>query len=130
MFSTTSFIKSGDALIRNVSNAAVASEEVLNLSVVSLLAGGHLLLTDLPGMGKTLLARSLAHSIYGSFKRIQFTPDLLPTDITGASIFRQPEGSFEFVPGPVFTNVVSALFGSRGIAPAIIVSLPLGSSYS
>ena len=76
--------------------------------MVSVLAGGHLLLNDLPGVGKTLLARSLARSLGGSFKRIQFTPDLLPTDVTGSSILRSAGGSFEFVPGPIFANVVLA----------------------
>ena len=76
--------------------------------MVSLLAGGHLLLRDLPGVGKTLMARSLASSIDGKFKRIQFTPDLLPTDITGSSIYRQQEGRFEFAPGPVFANILLA----------------------
>ena len=108
MLSTKVFVQSADTLVRNVSTAVVAPDEVIRLSVVSLLAGGHLLLTDLPGMGKTLLARSLAHSIDGSFKRIQFTPDLLPTDITGASIFHQGEGRFEFLQGPIFANVVLA----------------------
>ena len=108
MLLTKSFVQSTEALVQNVASAVVAREEVIQLSVVSLLAGGHLLLNDIPGVGKTLLARSLAHSIGGSFKRIQFTPDLLPTDITGSSIFQQAEGKFEFVPGPVFANVVLA----------------------
>ena len=92
----------------NVSKAVVASPNVIRLSVASLLAGGHLLLNDLPGTGKTLLARSLALSLGGRFKRIQFNPDLLPTDITGSSVFDQAESRFEFVEGPVFANVVLA----------------------
>lgn len=108
MITTRTFIQTADALIANVSGAVVAPADVIQLSVVSLLSGGHLLLNDLPGMGKTLLARTLAYSIEGSFKRIQFTPDLLPTDITGSSIYNQGEGRFDFIPGPVFANVVLA----------------------
>ncbi|MCH7706238.1 MAG: AAA family ATPase [Chloroflexi bacterium] len=108
MLTTRTFIQTADALIANVSGAVVAPAEVIQLSVVSLLSGGHLLLNDLPGMGKTLLARSLAYSIEGSFKRIQFTPDLLPTDITGSSIYNQGASQFDFIPGPVFANVVLA----------------------
>lgn len=108
MLTTRTFIQTADALIANVSGAVVAPADVIQLSVVSLLSGGHLLLNDLPGMGKTLLARSLAYSIEGSFKRIQFTPDLLPTDITGSSIYNQGESKFDFIPGPVFANVVLA----------------------
>ena len=75
MLSTKTFVQNAESLMRNVSTAVVAGEEVIRLSVISLMAGGHLLLSDLPGMGKTLLARSLAYSIDGVFKRIQFTPD-------------------------------------------------------
>ena len=86
----------------------MAQDEVIRLGVASLLARGHLLLNDLPGVGKTLLARSIAHSIGASFKRIQFAPDLLATDITGASIYDQAQGEFHFIPGPVFAHVVLA----------------------
>ena len=96
------------ALVRHVADAVVAREQVIKYSIVSLLAGGHLLINDLPGVGKTLLARSLASAIGGSFKRIQFTSDLLPTDITGSSIFHQGDGRLEFVPGPIFANIVLA----------------------
>ncbi len=105
---TSSLVQNVDSLIRNVSDAVVARGEVIRLSVVSLLAGGHLLLNDLPGVGKTLLARSLAISLGQSFKRIQFNPDLLPSDITGSFIFHQAEARFEFVPGPIFANVILA----------------------
>ena len=114
MLLTKSLVENTDALVDEVTSAVVARQEVIQLSVVSLLAGGHLLLNDIPGVGKTLLARSLAHSLGGTFKRIQFTPDLLPTDITGSSIFRQGEGRFEFVPGPIFANVVLADEVNRG----------------
>ena len=108
MLLTRSLVQDAEALVRNVSQAVVAREEVIRLSIVSLLAGGHLLINDMPGVGKTLVARSIAGSIEGSFKRIQFTPDLLPTDITGASIFNQAENRFEFLPGPIFANIVLA----------------------
>ena len=76
--------------------------------MVSLFSGGHLLLEDVPGVGKTLLARSLARSVQSAFKRIQFTPDLLPGDITGSSIYNQKTGEFSFMPGPIFGNIVLA----------------------
>jgi MoxR-like ATPase len=75
---------------------------------VALLAGGHVLIEDVPGVGKTLLAKSLARSIGGEFRRIQFTPDLLPADVTGLNVYNQGERSFEFWAGPVFANVVLA----------------------
>jgi MoxR-like ATPase len=103
-----SLVQNADALVQNVAGVVVAKREVIEYSVVSVLAGGHLLLNDLPGVGKTLLARSLARSLGGSFKRIQFTPDLLPTDITGSSMMQQAGGAFQFVPGPIFANVVLA----------------------
>ena len=97
-----------EALIPNVSTVVVAQDEVIRLAVISLLASGHLLLNDLPGVGKTLLASSIARSIGSTFKRVQFTPDLLPTDITGAAVYNQTKESFQFIPGPVFANVVLA----------------------
>jgi MoxR-like ATPase len=101
-------------LRRAVTSAVVVREETLRLSIVALLARGHILLEDVPGVGKTLLARTLAQSIGGSFRRIQFTPDLLPADITGGNIFDPKSAEFHFRAGPVFANVVLADEINRG----------------
>src|SRR4051794_15837937 len=82
--------------------------EAVRLAIVTLLAGGHLLVEDVPGVGKTTLAHSLARAIASSFQRIQFTSDLLPSDVIGLSVFDQRTGQFEWKPGPVFANVVLA----------------------
>src|SRR5947209_19551404 len=82
--------------------------EVIRLAVVTLLADGHLLIEDVPGIGKTLLAKALARSLACSFHRIQFTPDLLPSDLIGTTVFHQPTSEFVFKPGPLFSNVVLA----------------------
>src|SRR5579864_2264071 len=92
----------------NVHRVIVGKERVVRLAAAGLVAGGHVLLQDLPGTGKTMLARALATSVGGTFRRIQCTPDLLPADITGSSIFNQKELTFEFIPGPIFANVVLA----------------------
>ncbi|WP_040767506.1 AAA family ATPase [Novipirellula maiorica] len=82
--------------------------DVVQMLVVALLAGEHILLEDVPGVGKTLAAKALAHSIDGKFNRLQFTPDLLPSDITGSMVYRSDRREFEFHPGPIFANVVLA----------------------
>jgi len=95
-----------DRLINSVCSAVVIDPDKLRLIVAALLAQGHVLLEDVPGIGKTLVAKALAKSLHGSFKRIQCAPDLLPSDITGGSIYNQREQTFEFVPGPIFANIV------------------------
>jgi MoxR-like ATPase len=92
----------------NVESAVLGKEKTIRLCVVSLLAGGHILLEDAPGLGKTSLARALSKTLGCDFGRIQFTPDLLPSDILGASVYRPTTGDFEFRPGPVFTNILLA----------------------
>ncbi len=95
-------------LRENLGKTIVGKADPISLVLVALFSGGHALLEDVPGVGKTLLAKSLARSIAGKFKRIQCTPDLLPTDITGTSIWNPRTGEFEFLPGPVFANVLLA----------------------
>ena len=94
------------ALLNNINGVLVGQAKAAKLAVVALLAGGHVIIEDVPGVGKTLLAKSLALSIMGTFKRIQCTPDLLPSDVSGVSIFEQREAQFKFVPGPIFTNIL------------------------
>lgn len=94
------------ALLNNINSVLVGQTRAAKLSVIALLAGGHVVIEDVPGVGKTLLAKSLALSIMGNFKRIQCTPDLLPSDVSGVSVFDQKEGAFKFVPGPIFTNIL------------------------
>lgn len=93
-------------LTENLGKTIVGKADPIRLVLVALFSGGHALLEDVPGVGKTLLAKSLARSIAGKFKRIQCTPDLLPTDVTGTNIWNPRSGEFEFLPGPVFANVL------------------------
>ena len=102
------FEKQLSSLIANIRRVVVASDNAVRFGLLALFSEGHVLVRDLPGVGKTLLAKTLAQSIEGKFARIQFTPDLLPTDITGTSIFDLSANRFEFVPGPVFANIVLA----------------------
>lgn len=96
------------ALITNITKVIVGKDKDIGLLVTAVLAGGHVLFEDVPGTGKTVLAKSLAASIGGATTRIQFTPDLLPSDVTGLSIYNQQKSTFEFRPGPIFANVVLA----------------------
>ena len=97
-----------EKLRRNVSQVIVGKEEQIGLILTAMLCGGHVLLEDVPGTGKTTMAKSLAKSLSCDFSRIQFTPDLLPSDVTGARIYDQNSGSFTFVKGPAFTNILLA----------------------
>jgi MoxR-like ATPase len=92
----------------NIAQALVGKPEVIRLAVIGLLARGHLLIEDVPGVGKTTLAAALARSIGGGFQRIQFTSDMLPSDIIGLTVYQQERGDFVFKPGPLFTNIVLA----------------------
>ncbi len=95
-------------IVRNVEKAIVGKHEAVSLAVAALLADGHMLIDDIPGVGKTTLAQALARSVHGEFKRVQFTPDLLPSDLTGVSIYDPGRCEFVFRPGPVFANIVLA----------------------
>src|ERR687895_220006 len=90
----------------NVERVVRGKHREIRLALVALIAEGHLLIEDVPGVGKTMLAKSIARSIDCSFRRIQFTPDLLPTDITGVNVYNQERGDFEFKPGAIFANIV------------------------
>lgn len=98
----------GKRLIENISQVIIGKQEVIELLLTALLADGHILLEDVPGLGKTILAKALAKSMHGSFKRVQFTPDLLPADITGFNVYNQQKGDFSFQPGPVMCNILLA----------------------
>jgi MoxR-like ATPase len=94
------------SVIENVEKVIVGKRSAIEMLMVAMLCEGHVLLEDVPGVGKTMLARSLAISLSGQFNRLQCTPDLLPNDVTGVSIYNQQSGKFEFRPGPVFVNVL------------------------
>lgn len=97
-----------DKIKDNVSKVIVGKDEVIELFLTALWAGGHILIEDNPGTGKTMLAKSMTKSINGEFKRVQFTPDLMPSDITGLNVYSQKTGEFSLVKGPIFTNILLA----------------------
>lgn len=96
----------GERVIKNVEHVILGKHREIQLALIALLCQGHVLIEDVPGVGKTMLARSLAKSIGCTFRRIQFTPDMLPSDVTGMSVFNQKRGEFEFRPGPVIAQIV------------------------
>jgi MoxR-like ATPase len=100
------FAEQFGSIADNVQHVIQGKEQEVRLALVCLIAEGHLLIEDVPGVGKTMLAKSIARSIDCSFRRIQFTPDLLPTDVTGVNVYNQERGDFEFKPGAIFANVV------------------------
>ncbi len=104
----TEVTESALRIIESIETVIVGKREAVELTVAGFLSGGHILIEDIPGVGKTMLAKTLAKSVGGSFKRVQFTPDLLPADVTGSSVFNQVEGCFIFREGPIFANVVLA----------------------
>ena len=105
---TQPFVKLREKILDNCSRIIVGKENVIEQIVVCLVASGHILLEDVPGTGKTMLLRAFSRSIGGKFSRIQFTPDLLPSDLTGINFFNQKTGEFEFRPGPLFAQIILA----------------------
>ena len=97
-----------DSLVGNVDKVIIGKSREVRLVLIALLCRGHVLVEDVPGVGKTMMAKAIAQSLGSSFKRIQFTPDLLPSDVTGVSIFNMKEADFEFRPGPIFAQIVLA----------------------
>ena len=97
-----------DKIVENCSKMIKGKEEIIEKVLISFLCSGHILLEDVPGTGKTMLLRAFAKTVGGSFKRVQFTPDLLPSDLTGINFYNQATGQFQFREGPVFANMVLA----------------------
>src|SRR3990172_2358452 len=108
MSSTTQIQSAARTIQDNIACVIVGKAQTVELLLVALLTQGHVLIEDVPGLGKTKLAKALARSLGCSFQRLQFTPDLLPSDITGVSVFNQKTGDFEFRPGPLMANIVLA----------------------
>lgn len=102
------FVDFKDKIIKNVSEVVIGKDNIIELLIVALISGGHVLLEDIPGVGKTMLVKAFAKTLGLPFKRIQFTPDLLPSDITGINYFNQKIDDFQFRPGPLFANIVLA----------------------
>ncbi|MCC7187536.1 MAG: AAA family ATPase, partial [Anaerolineales bacterium] len=100
--------KFSENIVRNLEQVIVGKSQALELVVIGLLCQGHLLIEDVPGVGKTMLARSLAKSLDCTFNRIQFTPDMLPSDVTGVSIYNQQKQKFEFRAGPIIGQIILA----------------------
>ncbi len=98
----------GERVVANIKRVIIGKDDVARLTLIAVLSRGHILIEDVPGVGKTVLTKAIARSIGCSFKRIQFTPDLLPSDVTGVSIFNQKTGNFEYRPGPLFSQFVLA----------------------
>ena len=105
---TKAYVKFRDDIVKSCSRIIVGKDDVIEQLAVCLIASGHVLLEDVPGTGKTMLLRAFSQSIGGEFRRIQFTPDLLPSDLTGITFFSQKTGEFEFRKGPLFADVVLA----------------------
>ena len=97
-----------EKVLNNIEKVMIGKRDIAELSMTALLAGGHVLLEDVPGVGKTMMVKALAKSIGANFKRIQFTPDLLPSDVLGVSIYNPKEMEFEFRPGPIMGNIILA----------------------
>jgi MoxR-like ATPase len=106
MLTVAEIANRGDRILDEVERAVVGKREALELVLLGFLADGHVLVEDFPGLGKTLMARSFAQVFAIDFGRVQFTPDLMPSDVTGSSVFNQRTGDFEFRPGPIFTNLL------------------------